>query len=258
MASYSNNTSTGCAVLLLVVALLTTPSYSFNICKVPNNNSGGRRSRMPPLFYTDIEPEIQSITIPPAIYVNGKTISGRSRDDLDAADNTVLTTLPKKKTVSVKRKQKKTMASTVKKSSPPKEKRTHEAVWHQHYANLLQYKEEHGNCLVPQNYLKNKKLGLWVMQQRRQYSLLQQGKNSSLYGKRGEYRLRLLEEADFVWRLERRGPRGSYGALRRTKSLAGHEIHTVANFEQYMIEKGADFTEDEKRRAWLKRFEVLQ
>ena len=86
---------------------------------------------------------------------------------------------------------------------------------------------------------------------------MQQGKNSSLSGKRGEYRLQLLEEAGFVWRLDRRGPRGSYGALRRTKQLKGHEMHTVANFEQYMIEKGANFSEDEKRKAWLKRFEVL-
>lgn len=212
---------------------------------------------MPPLFYTDIEPEIQSITIPPAIFVNGKSIAVRSHNALDAADKSVQTTKPQKRAVPVKRKLKKTKSSTVKTSSIPKEKRTHEAVWHQHYVNLLQYKEEHGNCLVPQNYLENKKLGLWVMQQRRQYSLLQQGKNCSLSGKRGDYRLRLLEEAGFVWRLDRRGPRGSYGALRRTKPLAGHEIHTVANFEQYMIEKGADFTEDEKRSAWLKRFEVL-
>ncbi len=214
---------------------------------------------MPPLFYTDIEPEIQSITIPPVIYVAGKRIAVRSNNELDAADKTVQTTKHKKKAAHVKRKVKNNIvkSSTVQKSSPPKEKRTHEAVWHQHYANLLQYKEEHGNCLVPQNYLENKKLGLWVMQQRRQYSLLQQCKNSSLSGKRGDYRLRLLDEAGFVWRLDRRGPRGSYGALRMTKPLAGHEIHTVANFEQYMLEKGADFTEDEKRSAWLKRFEVL-
>ena len=255
MVIYNNNT--GYAILLLVAALLAMPtSYGFNINTTPkNNNSGRHRSRLPPLFYTDIEPEIQSITIPPTIFVKGKSIVVRS-DELDVADSTVLTKLSKNDAPVTKR-TKKTKASTVKQASPPKKKNTHEAVWHRHYANLLQYKEEHGNCLVPQNYSENKKLGLWVMQQRRQYSLMQQGKKSSLSGNRGEYRLRLLEEAGFVWRLDRRGPRGSYGALRRTKPLSGHEIHTTANFEQYMIEKGADFTEDEKRSAWLKRFEVL-
>jgi len=251
MATYNN---TSCAILLISVALLTTSSYGFNINTAPNI-SGRRRSRLPPLFYKDIEPEIQSITIPPTIYVNGKSIAVRS-DELEVADGTVLTK-PENKDAPMKRTKKNIESSTVKASSPPKQKKTHEAVWHQHYTNLLQYKEEHGNCLVPQNYLENKKLGLWVMQQRRQYSLMQQGKNSSLSGKRGQYRLRLLEEIDFVWKLSRRGPRGSYGSLRRTKPLVGHEIHTVANFEQYMIEKGADFTEDEKRYAWLKRFEVL-
>ena len=252
-----NNNNTGCAILLLVTALLTMPCsyYGFNI------NYSGRhrsRSRLPPLFYTDIEPEIQSITIPPTIFVKEKSIVDRS-DELDVANSTVLTKHSKNDALIKKKTKKKTTtkASTVKNSSPPKKNNTHEAVWHRHYANLLQYKKEHGNCLVPQNYSPNRKLGLWVMQQRRQYCLMQQGKNSSLSGKRGEYRLQLLEEAGFVWRLDRRGPRGSYGALRRTKQLTGHEMHTVANFEQYMIEKGADFSEDEKRKAWLKRFEVL-
>eukprot|EP00986_Skeletonema_menzelii_P017184 scaffold18095_cov143-Skeletonema_menzelii.AAC.4 len=256
MATYNNNT--GCAILLLVAALLTMmpSSYGFNINTTQKNNPSRHRSRLPPLFYTDIEPEIQSITIPPTVFVKGKSIVVRS-DELDVADTSVITKPSKNDALTKKRTKTKTKASTDKKSSPPKEKKTHEAVWHRHYANLLQYKEEHGNCLVPQNYSENRKLGLWVMQQRRQYSLMQQGKNSSLSGKRGEYRLQLLEEAGFVWRLDRRGPRGSYGALTRTKPLTGHEIHTVANFEQFMIEKGADFTEDEKRSAWLKRFELL-
>jgi hypothetical protein len=96
------------------------------------------------------------------------------------------------------------------------------------------------------------------MQQRRQYTLMQQGKNSSLSGKRGDYRLQLLEDIGFAWRLDRRGPRGSYGVMRRTSAQPEHETHTVANFEQYMIEKCSEYTDDEKRDVWLKRFEVLR
>jgi len=216
---------------------------------------------MPPLFYNDIEPEIRSITIPPVVYFNGTSI-GVQTDNLDAADDSTSTTKEtksaSKKTMITKKNSKTTSLSLDTKSSTPEGKKTHDAVWHRDYDNLLQYKEEHGNCLVPQNFSQNRKLGLWVMQQRRQCSLMQQGKKSSLVGKRGEYRLQLLEEIGFVWKLERRGPRGSYGTLRRTTPHTGHEIHTVANFEQYMIEEGADFTEDQKRDAWMKRFEVLQ
>ena len=238
------------SAMLLIMALLI-PSHGFNAAQ--KNNSGIHRNRrMPPLFYTDIEPEIRSITVPPLIYVDGKPMITQD-DEVDVLNSSVSTREKKDKP---NRSTKKTKRSTTK-SSARKEKKSHETVWHQHYADLLQYKEEHGNCIVPQNY-SDKKLGLWVMQQRRQYTLLQQGKNSSLSGKRGEYRLRLLEEIGFVWRLDRRGPRGSYGALRRMQKLTGHEIHTVKNFEQYMIEKGANFSEDQKRAAWLKRFEVLQ
>lgn len=249
MATYNNS----CGAILILIALLTL-SYGFNANTAQTNAGGQHRTRrMPPLFYTDIEPEIRAITIPrPVIDFNVTSIA----NNLDVAGSSISITT-KKKSVSKKKTKNLKKSSVAKKSSPHKEKKTHEAVWHRHYSDLLQYKEEYGNCLVPQNYPEDRKLGLWVMQQRRQYSLLQQEKNSSLSGKRGVYRRQLLEQIGFVWRLDRRGPRGSYGSLRRTTLLTGHEIHTVANFEHYMLEEGADYTEDQKRGAWLKRFEIL-
>jgi hypothetical protein len=212
---------------------------------------------MPPLFYTDIEPEIRSITVPPPVIDFNEANSNLHKTDNNAYESSIST----KEKNSSRTKNKSMTTTTTTKASPSsndKGKKTHDSVWHRHYADLQQYKEKYGNCLVPQNYADNRKLGLWVMQQRRQYTLMQQGKNSSLSGKRGDYRLQLLEDIGFVWRLDRRGPRGSYGVLRRTSDQVEHETHTVANFEQYMIEKCSDYTDDEKRGVWLKRFEVLR
>ena len=69
--------------------------------------------------------------------------------------------------------------------------------WDGKYRELLKYKEEHGDCLVPTKYAENPSLGRWVSTQRAQYKLLQEGNKSSMT----ELRLRRLEEIGFVWRL---------------------------------------------------------
>jgi len=76
--------------------------------------------------------------------------------------------------------------------------------WNFRYGQLIEYKEKHGHCNVPQLYEPNKKLGtwvhyqrlgMWVGHQRTQYRLLQQGKQSSMT----EERIDKLEEIGFVW-----------------------------------------------------------
>merc|ERR1711957_180371 len=47
----------------------------------------------------------------------------------------------------------------------------HEDKWMENFQQLLKYKEEHGNCLVPHTYLPNPLLARWVKRQRRQYKL---------------------------------------------------------------------------------------
>lgn len=238
--------TTGCTMLLS----LLTASSGFNTNTV-------RPRRMPPLFYTDIEPEIRSITIPSEEFFNETTIAFQATEFVAKS---IMTTKEKNKTVPLRKGNKRTQnenSSASTKTSSHNDKKTHDLVWNQHYANLLKYKENHGDCLVPQNYPENRKLGLWVMQQRRQYSLMKQGKNSSLTGKRGEYRLQLLEDIGFVWLLDRRGPRKSYALMRNANALTEHEMHNIVNFERYMIEK-ADQTDDQIRDAWMKRFEVLR
>ena len=69
--------------------------------------------------------------------------------------------------------------------------------WNDRYSQLLEYKDEHKNCLVPQVYSKNKALGTWVHTQRKQYRLRSEGKKSHLT----EARIEDLSKAGFVWRV---------------------------------------------------------
>jgi len=67
--------------------------------------------------------------------------------------------------------------------------------WHQRCKELTDYKNEHGNCLVPKGYEPNKQLGRWVTRQRKQYRFLQEGKQSQMT----DERITKLEEIGFVW-----------------------------------------------------------
>ena len=44
------------------------------------------------------------------------------------------------------------------------------------FQRLVEYKEKHGNCLVPNRYSKDPQLGNWVSTQRRQFKALQEGR----------------------------------------------------------------------------------
>ena len=67
--------------------------------------------------------------------------------------------------------------------------------WDERWKQLANYKTAVGDTNVPQDYEENKQLGIWVKTQRRQYSLLKQGKSSSMT----EERIRSLNELEFNW-----------------------------------------------------------
>lgn len=77
-------------------------------------------------------------------------------------------------------------------------------LWYQRLEDLIQYKKQHGNCLVPLRYGLNPKLGRWVVTQRQQYHLkkiqdeegVEEGKMKSMMT---EERMKTLEELGFVW-----------------------------------------------------------
>ena len=68
------------------------------------------------------------------------------------------------------------------------------AEWNRMFELLCVYKEENGDCLVPQN--SGSKLCNWVKQQRAQYRLKGEGKPSHL----SEERIALLEALGFTWK----------------------------------------------------------
>lgn len=66
-------------------------------------------------------------------------------------------------------------------------------------AELLTYKKEHGDLLVPPKYAPNIKLGAWVKHQKNQYKLYKEGNTSS--SQLTSHRVKLLEDVGFVWPL---------------------------------------------------------
>ncbi|KAL7515070.1 hypothetical protein ACHAXN_012313 [Cyclotella atomus] len=61
--------------------------------------------------------------------------------------------------------------------------------WDMRYAELQEFKKEFGHWIVPQNYERNKKLGTWVIHQRRQLKSRQLRHD----------RFQKLDEIGFVW-----------------------------------------------------------
>lgn len=60
---------------------------------------------------------------------------------------------------------------------------------------LKKFRDEHGDCLVPLGNPNYPKLGLWIKEQRRHYTLLKQGKKSHMT----EERALKLDQIGFCW-----------------------------------------------------------
>jgi len=74
-------------------------------------------------------------------------------------------------------------------------KKLQNKAWYDRFEDLKQYKEEHGDCMVPQKYPQNPSLGTWVNKQRMEYKLLLDGHKSSMT----EERLQALASIGFTW-----------------------------------------------------------
>eukprot|EP00543_Licmophora_paradoxa_P010232 CAMPEP_0202476004 /NCGR_PEP_ID=MMETSP1360-20130828/93195_1 /ASSEMBLY_ACC=CAM_ASM_000848 /TAXON_ID=515479 /ORGANISM="Licmophora paradoxa, Strain CCMP2313" /LENGTH=327 /DNA_ID=CAMNT_0049103187 /DNA_START=63 /DNA_END=1046 /DNA_ORIENTATION=- len=71
----------------------------------------------------------------------------------------------------------------------------HEEKWKCRLKELIHYKTRNGDCLVPHTYAPNPQLARWVKRQRRQYKLMQEGRQSTMTLERA----RILKELGFVW-----------------------------------------------------------
>ena len=75
-----------------------------------------------------------------------------------------------------------------------------EAQWLENYEALAEYKiDNNGNVCVPKRYITEEgtKLGVWVSNQRYQYTSMKKGKYSPLTNER----ICLLNELEFVWKV---------------------------------------------------------
>ena len=70
-----------------------------------------------------------------------------------------------------------------------------DARWKERFDMLIDFKREHGHCLVPAFYEENKELACWVLNQRTQYRYYRNGESSGL----SKVRIDALEDLGFVW-----------------------------------------------------------
>jgi len=87
--------------------------------------------------------------------------------------------------------------------------------WDDMFERLLEYKLKHGDCLVPQYFKEDLKLGTWVIHQRSRKSAL------------SEDRIERLDAIGFAWRVQR----GRKAYLGFDKPFGTDEQHNAGNRE---------------------------
>jgi Helicase associated domain len=87
--------------------------------------------------------------------------------------------------------------------------------WEKRYQQLVDYKNMHGDCNVPQSYPPDKPFGRWVMKQRCQHSLKLRGEKSQLTDERETK----LNEIGFSW--------VAPGFSKKTVAMPGEEEEDV-------------------------------
>ena len=215
------------------------------------------------LNYSDIEPELAAATIDPKIaLIESALYAGNELSVKSPPPPSQVAKRSAASRVFQSREVSETLSPPTKKKRKSRSAATslHEIAWNQRYNELVEYKKVNGDCLVPQTYKPNKKLGYWVMQQRRQYRLQSDGKRNSLDGRVGAKRKQLLDDIGFVWKATRTAkrlclPYTNEGDEREEFKC---EICRTSDFEGYMIERSHDLSDDEKRQIWLKRFELFR
>lgn len=89
--------------------------------------------------------------------------------------------------------------------------------WRDMADKLLEYKKEYGHVVVPRFHY-DVRLAAWVMEQRKHYRLLRQGKTTTL----SHARLKVLNDMGFVWNAQDFGWRRKYGQLKSYRERHGH------------------------------------
>mmetsp|Transcript_3324 Transcript_3324/g.5566 ORF Transcript_3324/g.5566 Transcript_3324/m.5566 type:complete len:508 (-) Transcript_3324:32-1555(-) len=91
-------------------------------------------------------------------------------------------------------------------------------MWNRKFGELKAYKRLFGNCMVPQRYQPNPKLGTWVHTQRRQYKLMLEGKKSAMNNEK----ITALDSIGFFWMAKQKD--GGAVAVGETTAAAGGSL----------------------------------
>jgi hypothetical protein len=111
-------------------------------------------------------------------------------------------------------------------TAPPAKRAKHKDVrWISNLDVLRQYKEEHGDCIVPRGYSSNPRLASWVAEQRKQRKLLLDGKQSSIIPER----VKLLDEIGFVWNAQEAAWERQLTDLKEYREHEGHFLVPVGH-----------------------------
>jgi len=153
----------------LLLSLSPPEKVKISGIKKPNSNSSGLIKRNK----KKLEPLKKELQVKKAIKVtakNNKSKGGKKSTIRKITDNTMTT-------------------------APNKFRPYQAEKWKERYEDLLQYRKEHGHCLVPHTYPPNPILARWVKRQRYQYKLFQMKEQSSMTIER----VQLLASVGFVW-----------------------------------------------------------
>jgi hypothetical protein len=90
--------------------------------------------------------------------------------------------------------------------------------WKERFQDLIDFHEEHGHCLVPNNYPENQHLAVWVKRQRYQYKRKQMKRDSTITDERQA----TLQQKGFVWDSHKAAWIERFEALKLFKKEHGH------------------------------------
>jgi Helicase associated domain len=110
----------------------------------------------------------------------------------------------------------------------PRKSKKKDSKWLTTLEELKIYKRESGNTIVPRGYSQNPRLASWVAEQRKQYKLLQDGKQSSIT----QERIDQLNEIDFAWNAQEAAWTRHLNDLRLFQAENGH-CHVPLNHDKY-------------------------
>jgi hypothetical protein len=90
--------------------------------------------------------------------------------------------------------------------------------WQERYDELVQYRDEFGDCLVPHNWTQNTPLAQWVKRQRYQFKLKKANRHTTLT----DERMKSLDDIGFVWRTHDACWHEKFSQLEHFVQLHGH------------------------------------